>query len=873
MSFQEKFLSDYTPSAYSLLSVHLVFSIEEWYTIVENTLEIVNNFSEIWTLILNGVNLELLDITLDGKSMCFGDDYILDDEKLTLPNFPSRATLFIKNKIFPEKNTELEWLYKASWLYCTQNEPEWFRKITYFLDRPDVMTVYTTKIIASKKYPILLSNGNLIDSGDIDEERHFSIWHDPFKKPSYLFALVAWDLGKISDTFITSSGKKVDLHIFSEHGNEKKCLHALESLKKAMKWDEDTYGREYDLDVFHIVATDSFNMGAMENKSLNIFNTIYVLADLETATDRDFLWVEAVIAHEYFHNWTGDRITCRDWFQLTLKEGLTVFRDHDFSGDMNSRATMRIEDIRDLREFQFPEDAGPTAHPIQPASYKEMNNFYTATVYEKGSEVIRMMATLLGKEAFRKAMDLYFDTFDGQAVRTQDFVWAMATAGNIDLTQFEEAWYHQERTPSLKVTGVFDPTNQTYTLECEQIIDKNTKWESQKPFFYPFRVALLNPTSGKEMVLVLKNNILQSRLSEWILIISKEKESFVFENISTEPKISLNRGFSAPIRVISHQRDGVFLVRNETDGFARYEALEQLTLAEVFRIASGSNVSETFLKLYGDLLIHSDDPLYQALLIQIPSLNTITQNSIDPIDFSGLSNARNILIQAILDRFEDRIITLYELLFSELPKNEGTTPVEIALRSYIVNLLTLLSSSQKKENIQKMAEIQYQNTRTMTLRLSSLSLLNALFPKWDHPYIQEFIEKYIDNPLVIMKYFSLVWSNECDWVVENIQNIQKKPYYQESLPNHAKALFGAFTRNLAYFHNKDGSGYNLLTEFILKIDSINPHTAARMAWAFKIFPKLSIDGQMVMRPFLQKIQSHEGLSKNTEEIIEKILSV
>lgn len=873
MSFSEKFLADYLPPLYSLLSVNLVFHIEEWFTIVENTLEIERNKRNIWentSFVLNGVNLELLDIQIDGRNLS-SDEYIVDEETLTIKDFPSKASLFIKNKIFPEKNTELEGLYKASGLYCTQNEPEGFRKITYFVDRPDVMSIYTTKIIAPKKYPILLSNGNLVDSGDLDDGRHFATWYDPFKKPSYLFALVAGDLWKISDTFITCSGKKVDLHIFSEHGNEKKCLHSMESLKKAMKWDEDTYGREYDLDVFHIVATDSFNMGAMENKSLNIFNTIYVLADLETATDRDFLWVESVIGHEYFHNWTGDRITCRDWFQLTLKEGLTVFRDHDFSWDMNSRATMRIEDIKDLREFQFPEDAGPTAHPIQPASYKEMNNFYTATVYEKWSEVIRMMATLLGKDTFRKAMDLYFDTFDGQAVRTQDFVWAMATAGNIDLKQFEETWYHQERTPILKVIATFNQEKQTYTIECEQIIEKNIKWESQKPFFYPFGIALLDGISGQEIPLILQNNLSQSRISEWILIISKEKEVFTFQNILKKPKISLNRGFSAPIRVISDQIDEAFLVRYETDGFARYEALEQLSLQEIFHITSGASVSDSFLDLYGEILIRSDDPLYQSLLIQIPSLNTISQNSQDLIDFDLLSRARNTLIECILGRYEEKIINLYKSLGSELPKNEWTTSQEIALRSYIMSLLNILSYSKNREKIQKLAEFQYEHTQTMTLKLSALSLLNTFFQQGNHPYIQEFIEKYKNNALVIMKYFSLVWSSESDEVVKNIQKIRTQTYYQDALPNHAKALFGGFTRNLSYFHKKDGSGYNLLTDFILEIDDVNPHTAARMAWSFKIFPKLTQEGQEIMKPFLEKILKKRDLSKNTQEIIEKIL--
>ncbi len=394
MNTNEKHLSDYTSPTHSILSCELTFRITEEYTIVKNILHLKRNQDDSNSLVLNGIELELIDISLDGR-LLLSTEYTRDTEFLHLENLPEVFTLSIHTKIYPEKNTVLEGLFKSGSIYCTQNEPEGFRKITYFIDRPDVMTIFTTTIIASKVYPILLSNGNLIDSGEIDIDTHFVTWHDPFNKPSYLFALVAGDLGQISDTFTTMSGRKVALHILSEHGNERLCLHAMESLKKSMKWDEDTYGREYDLDIFHIVAVDSFNMGAMENKSLNIFNTIYVLADIQTATDRDFLGVESVIGHEYFHNWTGNRITCRDWFQLTLKEGLTVLRDHDFSGDMNSRSTMRVEDIRDLREVQFPEDAGPTAHPIQPDSYMEINNFYTATVYEKGSEVIRMMSTLL----------------------------------------------------------------------------------------------------------------------------------------------------------------------------------------------------------------------------------------------------------------------------------------------------------------------------------------------------------------------------------------------------------------------------------------------------------------------------------------------
>jgi aminopeptidase N len=867
MSHTEKFLTDYIAPTHSILSCDLKFIISDDSTIVENTIQLHGNVP---FLVLDGIDLELIEISLDGRAL-LSEEYKLDTSSLTLNNLPENFTLGITTKIYPESNTALEGLFKSGSIYCTQNEPEGFRKITYFLDRPDVMTIFTTTIIASKKYPILLSNGNLIDSWEIDESRHFTKWNDPFKKPSYLFALVAWDLGKISDTFTTMSGKVVDLHIFSEHGNESKCLHAMESLKKSMKWDEDTYGREYDLGVFHIVAVDSFNMGAMENKSLNIFNTIYVLADIESATDKDFLWVESVIWHEYFHNWTGNRITCRDWFQLTLKEWLTVFRDHDFSWDMNSRHTMRIEDIRDFREFQFAEDAGPTAHPIQPASYKEMNNFYTATVYEKGSEVIRMMATLLGKEKFRKAMDLYFDTFDGQAVRTQDFVWAMATGWDIDLTQFEETWYHQERTPGIKVTTEYDPKSRTYSMNCVQVIEKNTRWQEQKPFYYPLAIALFAP-DGTVFDLSLVNNPLQNRIKDGILIISKTEETFVFEWINQEPKISLNRSFSAPIRVYCDTIDPVFLMQYESDGFARYEAAQEYSISIIRSIMNGWLIPQEYLDAYDSMLVDSEDRLYQSILIQIPSLNAIAGIISHEIDFDHIQDARNILIGEILDQYMTKMQDLYRTLRSDLPKDEKTLAHEIGTRAYMNSLLDILSYSQNTEEILHVAETQYRESRTMTLRLGSLAIIDKLSTDYRHPYIQEFIDQFRNNSLVMMKYFAIVGSSSRDDVIERMRIAQQELFYDKLLPNHAKSLFGSFARNLEFFHKKDWSWYNLLTDFILDIDSVNPHTAARMSGAFKLFPKLNSTSQSIMRHYLEKILQKEWLSKNTEEIIDKILN-
>ena len=840
MSNTEKFLSDYISPTHSIISCDLKFTISDSHTLVENTIQIQSSSPLMNSIILDGIDLELIEISLDGRILR-ADEYGVDGKSLTLATLPEIFSLHIITKIYPEANTELEGLFKSGAIYCTQNEP------------------------------ILLSNGNLIDSGEIDENNHFTKWNDPFKKPSYLFALVAGDLGEISDIFTTMSGKVVDLHIFSEHGNESKCLHAMESLKKSMLWDEDTYGREYDLDVFHIVAVDSFNMGAMENKSLNIFNTIYVLADIQSATDKDFLWVESVIWHEYFHNWTGNRITCRDWFQLTLKEWLTVFRDHDFSWDMNSRDTMRIEDIRDLREFQFTEDAGPTAHPIQPASYKEMNNFYTATVYEKGSEVIRMMATLLWKERFRTAMDLYFDTFDGQAVTTQDFVWAMATGWGIDLTQFEETWYHQERTPGIKITTDYDAIARTYRVNCIQVIDKNTQWEEQKAFYYPLAIALFAP-DGSKLDLNLSNKPLQNRIQEGILIISKSEETFIFEWIDSEPKISLNRSFSAPIRVHCDVIDPVFLMQYETDWFARYEAAEQYAIEVIRSLMSGWTVPQEYLDAYGSILIDSEDRPYQSLLVQVPSMNVIAGSIGFDIDFDSIQDARNRLIGAILGRYENDIEKLYLSLRSGLPKDEKTSSREIGTRAYINSLLELLSYSENTSNILSLAESQYKESSTMTLRLAALSHIDRISTIDRHPFMQDFIDQFGTNALVMMKYFTIIgWSSRDD-SVERIIQTQQESFYQKILPNHAKSLFGSFSRNLESFHKKDGSGYCLLTDFILEIDHINHHTAARMSGAFKLFPKLNLESQNIMRPYLEKILKKEWLSKNTEEIINKILN-
>ncbi len=536
------YLKDYKAPQFSIKTCDLVFELYEEHTQVTNLMNIERVDKSAKDLVLDSIELELLEIYLDDIKLS-EEQYVIEEEHLRVWNVGDAFKLIIINKIYPQLNSELEGLYKSGKIFCTQNEPEGFRRITPYIDRPDVMAIFKTTLVANReRYPVLLSNGNKESNFKLDDGRHGATWFDPHPKPSYLFALVAGDLGVVQDKFVTKSGKYVRLYIYTDRGNESKCKHAMKSLKDAMKWDEEVYGREYDLDLYNIVAVDSFNMGAMENKGLNIFNSAYVLADEDTATDANFMGIQSVIAHEYFHNWTGNRITCRDWFQLTLKEGLTVFRDQCFSADLNSKEVQRIEDVDALRERQFVEDASPTAHPIQPDSYMAINNFYTATVYEKGAEVIRMLHTLLGEQKYRKAMDLYFDAFDGQAVRTDDFLWAMGKAGGIDLEQFKR-WYHQSGTPKLQVDEKFE--DKKYTLVLTQKVPKSVEGSEQKPYFFPLKMALLDD-NGQEI---------EART----LIVTQEREEFVFR-AEKKPTLSINRDFSAPIIVEQSHNDYAFLM-------------------------------------------------------------------------------------------------------------------------------------------------------------------------------------------------------------------------------------------------------------------------------------------------------------------------
>jgi len=858
------YLSDYTPIPFDVIKCDLVFDIFDTHTRVCNTM-VIQSPGENGTLVLNGEHLQLEMLTCNDRRV---DDYACDETSLTLTNLPKNFTLEITTTIYPHQNTQLEGLYHSADMFCTQNEPEGFRRITYFLDRPDVMTVFTTKIIADKKSaPVLLSNGNFVESGELDNGRHFALWHDPFKKPTYLFALVAGNLGSIRDTFTTMSGREIELNIYCDKGNEERCYHAMGSLKNAMKWDEEVYGREYDLEIYNIVAVDSFNMGAMENKGLNIFNSAYVLADADRATDQNFLGIESVIAHEYFHNWTGNRITCRDWFQLTLKEGLTVFRDQNFSADMNSPVTQRISDVKSLRERQFVEDASATAHPIKPEKYIEINNFYTATVYEKGAEVIRMIYTMLGVKRFREAMDLYFKTFDAQAVRTEDFLWAMQEGGKIDLSQFER-WYHQERTPILHVKEQYDSNRHTLTLKLRQEIPNSVSGRAQLAYHFPLGIALFDE-KGRAFDLELEQMSGQNDLARGFLHVREDHESFVFQSITSKPKLSINRNFSAPIKLKFEQNDHGFLMRYDNDGFNRYEAAQEFALEVIFELMrSQTKVNETYLDAFGAVLKDKGiDLMLKSQILELPSMNVIMQAQ-EVINVEAISKAKKVLKEAICERYDNEMQALYIELHD--PFNSDINSLNMAKRAFKNLLLSYLVSSQKSDKI-ALAELQYQQSVTMTDRIAALDLLENHAPKEAEAYLNEFYEEYHGDTLVMNKYFSILAAADREDVLDRVQVLQNDPVYDVKVPNLVRSLIGVFARNMPHFHASTGAGYHFIADKIIELDSINPMIAAGLAGAFKSYPRLGILHHELMCNELQRILLTEKLSKNVFEIVEKIL--
>ncbi len=869
---QPKYLKDYKKPDFKIDSIHLDFNIRPGrsgpntdsgagaapgVTTVTATTKFRRVNPAAQDLVLDGQNMTLRSVALDGVALS-GNLFTADDDTLTIASVPEVFTLEIVTDICPEKNTALEGLYNSGGNYCTQCESEGFRKITYYLDRPDVMTTFTTRIEADKKKcPVLLSNGNRTDKGDLGNGRHFAVWHDPFPKPCYLFALVAGDLATVHDTFKTMSGRKVDLYIHVNHGNEDKCAHAMESLKKAMKWDEEKYGREYDLGLFNIVAVNDFNFGAMENKSLNIFNARLVLAKPETATDADFLAIEGVVAHEYFHNWTGNRITCRDWFQLSLKEGLTVFRDQSFSADMNDAAVCRIDDVDHLRSAQFAEDAGPMAHPVRPDNYIEIGNFYTMTVYEKGAEVIRMMHTLMGAENYRKGTDLYFQRFDGQAVTCDDFAQCMQEAAGVDLSQFK-LWYSQAGTPELTAKQSYDEKKKIYTLTFTQHIPDTAGQTGKQPMHMPILVGLLG-RDGNDM-LPEKTRLLELRAKQ---------ETFFFENVSEKPVPSILRQFSAPVKLKTNLSDDdlLFLMAHDSDGFNRWDAgqtyLQRLILSKPHRLP------DALFDAFGRLI--ADKRAGKALIakaLTLPSENYLAQLQ-EVIDVDGIHAARKLILSGVGKKYLAEFKKLHEEnadagAYSVAPEAVGKRRLKNAALRYIQAADAGLGA--------ELALAQYQSAQNMTDKVAALAILGDTKTQAALYAFDDFYKTWKTDPLVIDKWFGLQAVADRADAPEIVTHLLQHPDFTYKNPNRLRALVGNFSNgNQKWFHRDDGAGYRILAETVIKLNAINPSTAARLLTPLRQWRKYDAERKSLMESELKRILSEKNISNDVYEIVSKSL--
>ncbi len=817
-------------------------------------------------LLLFGEKLELVSICMDGVSLTV-DRYRVDDKSLCIDNPPAAFSLTTVTRIYPAKNTALEGLYLSSGNYCTQCEAEGFRTITYYPDRPDVLTKFTTRIEADRETcPVMLSNGNLLENGRLEGNRHYAVWEDPFPKPCYLFALVAGRLISLDDEFVTRSGRTVSLKIFVEERNQGKCRHAMDSLLKAMKWDEEVYGLEYDLDAFMIVAVDDFNMGAMENKGLNIFNSKYVLSSPETATDQDYLGIEGVIAHEYFHNWTGNRVTCRDWFQLSLKEGLTVFRDQEFSSDMNSRATQRIDDVRQLKNFQFKEDAGPMAHPIRPDSYMEINNFYTATVYNKGAEVIRMMHTLLGKERFRLGMDLYFRRHDGQAVTCDDFVAAMGDASGINLSQFKN-WYRQAGTPVLFVKGQWIESQAEYQLVVKQ--DPANIPGQLQPFHMPLAVGLLGAT-GEDL---LKNE----PQGTTILQLHEREQLFVFQGIKEPPVVSFLRDFSAPVRVAQFQsrQQLAFLMRHDSNLYNRWDAAVRLASEVILETAEklSRNLSPSLDENYTDAVFHSlrrkvEDPALLALSLSLPPETTLAQD-MDIIDPDALHTARQLVKKHVA---QQNVAAFKELYGNNQEKGKYLLTAEAMGRRNLknVSLAYLMALDPLPEEHLALCVDQYRSATNMTDCIAALTNLANVNHEIRKEVLEDFYSKWVNDTLVLDKWFTLQALSILPDTLQNVVLLTANQSFSIENPNKVRALIGAFcTNNHVRFHDITGDGYTFLADKILELNVINPQIAARLVAPLINWKRYDRKRQDLMRGQLERIAASQDISRDVYEIVNK----
>ena len=869
------YLEDYSAPDYLVDTASLRFELSEKDTIVDSKLMMRRNGDHQRVVELHGVDLVLDHLRIDAQPVD-RSRYQIKGESLSIDDVPARFCLEIRTRIRPQDNTSLEGLYKSSGNFCTQCEAEGFRKITYYPDRPDVMARFSTTIVADRgRYPVLLSNGNPVEHGENADGRHWVTWEDPYPKPSYLFALVAGDLGCVEDVFVTRSGREVRLRIFVEHHNRDKCDHAMSSLKKAMRWDEETYGLEYDLDIFMIVAVDDFNMGAMENKGLNIFNSKYVLANPQTATDDDFAAIEAVIAHEYFHNWTGNRVTCRDWFQLSLKEGLTVFRDQQFSADTQSRTVNRIQNVRSLRTAQFAEDAGPMAHPVRPASYMEINNFYTLTVYEKGAEVIRMMHTLLGDDGFRRGMDLYFQRHDGEAVTTDDFARAMEDASGVSLAQFRR-WYDQAGTPRLAITGQYDDPSRSYAMEVEQSCPATPGQPTKEPFHIPLSVGLLD-SEGRELPLVLAGEDIADPPTTRVLDITEAKQRFTFTGIPETPVASLLRDFSAPVKlsVRREPEELAFLAAHDPNQFNRWDAGQEnattllSSLIEKQTTAREPVLTPAFAASLRQLLVDpSLDPALAAEAMRLPS-EVYLAEQMTVIDVDAIHEMREFVRASLARSLEGDLRDVYSANHTNASYEFG--PDQCARRK-LKNVCLGLLMELDDESIRVQCLDQFTRADNMTDQLAAFRFLADTDCEQREVALNEFIERWADDALVLDKWFTTQAISRRVNALSEVKQLLHHEKFSMRNPNKVRSLVGAFCfHNQVRFHHRSGEGYQFLADQVLELDPVNPQVAARLLSALAGWRKFDASRRQLMKTELERVVATPGLSRDTFEIASKTL--
>ena len=867
-------LKDYQVPPFLIDKTELTFDLDESVTIVTSRLHMRRNPASKKAnapLVLDGgEDVRLVAVAIDDYQLPSAE-YRLDDNQLIITATPDLFVLTCETLIEPQNNTRLEGLYRSSSMFCTQCEAEGFRHITYYLDRPDVMSVFTTKIIADANvYPTMLANGNQVDEGETEEGKRFVVWCDPFPKPDYLFALVAGNLNKIEDTFTTMSGKDVALEIFTESHNIDKVDYAMDSLKRSMKWDEEVYGREYDLDIFMVVAVDDFNMGAMENKGLNIFNSSCLLATPETTTDDGFLRVEAVVAHEYFHNWSGNRVTCRDWFQLSLKEGFTVFRDQMFSSDMNSPTVKRVEDVSFLRTAQFAEDAGPMAHPVRPASFIEISNFYTLTIYEKGAEIVRMIHTLLGEDAFRKGSDLYFERHDGQAVTCDDFIRAMEDASGVDLKQFSR-WYSQAGTPVLSVAFEYNEAETSLTLTVKQMTPATPGQPTKLALHMPIRMGLIGK-DGQELTTQHQG----VAAKEHVLHLNQLSQTFEFKGVSQAAVPSLLRGFSAPVKlnIDLDAQELLLLLSSDTDGFNRWSAAQQLAVNELSVLIEQAKNGETLnieshlVEGFASILKDENlDPAMVALILTLPSASYLAELA-DSIDPKAIAKARKFLKEQIANQLKDELVACYErnkMSDAYLPNAE-----QMAKRQ-LKNVVLGYWSVTHDTAVAKVISEQCLTSDNMTDEFAALSIaVNSEHNEADK-LLAGFYGKWSNESLVVNKWLMLSASQEGSDALAKIKTLMEHPAFDLKNPNKVRSLLGGLTQNVPCFHHEDGSGYAFLADLIIELDKRNPQLASRLCTPLSRWRKMEASLSSLMKAELERVQAQD-LSKDVYEVISKSLA-